>query len=100
MKSENLLHNHITRTEEAIADQSEATPQFRFPELERLLLTPHGAALPHLRTRLSHTCHELERVIRQGSQTDAERAQKALQAWGQTLSFLDELEVDLKNSRR
>jgi hypothetical protein len=45
-----------------------------------------------MRSRLTRTHQELERIIRQGTQEDAARATRAARAYTVTLALLDELE--------
>ncbi|HEV2763181.1 MAG TPA: hypothetical protein VGV38_09310 [Pyrinomonadaceae bacterium] len=63
-----------------------------YPSLGRLFEGSDTRALEEMRTRLGRTNQDLERVVRQGSKEDAERAGRASRAVAATLTFLDELE--------
>lgn len=71
---------------------------FNYPSLGKLFEGQNAdASLADMRTRLARTNQDLERVIRQGSKEDAERAAKVTRAFAITLAFLSELE-ELRNS--
>lgn len=65
---------------------------FNYPSLGRLLEGGDPRALEEMRGRLARTRQELERVVRQGSREDADRAARAERAVGLTLSLLDTLD--------
>ena len=65
---------------------------FNYPSLGRLLEGADARALEEMRARLARTGQELERVVRQGTKEDAERASRAARAVTQTLSLLDQHE--------
>lgn len=63
-----------------------------YPSISRLFDGPDPNALEDMRSKLSRTSQDLERVIRQGSKEDAERAERAVKAIGVTQDFLNTLE--------
>ena len=65
---------------------------FNYPSLGRLLEGGDPRALEEMRGRLARTGQELERVVRQGTREDAERAARAARAVTLTLSLLDTLD--------
>ncbi|HEV2861549.1 MAG TPA: hypothetical protein VGX48_11115 [Pyrinomonadaceae bacterium] len=65
---------------------------FNYPSLGRLLEGGDPRALEEMRGRLTRTAQELERVVRQGSREDADRAARAARAVTLTLELLDSLE--------
>lgn len=65
---------------------------FNFPSLERLFDERDPNALPEMRARLGRTNQDLERVVRQGTKEDADRATHISHAYDLTLHLLDELE--------
>ncbi|HEX8720762.1 MAG TPA: hypothetical protein VF736_09050 [Pyrinomonadaceae bacterium] len=65
---------------------------FHYPSLGRLLEGGDPRALEEMRGRLARTRQELERVVRQGTREEAERAARAERAVGLTLSLLDTLD--------
>ena len=70
-------------------DYGESNQGGGFPSLERLL--NNRASASAMRAGLTYTIRLLERVVRQGTKTDAMRAQRALEAWKSAFSFLDQL---------
>ena len=65
---------------------------FNYPSLGRLLEGGDPRALEEMRGRLARTGQELERVVRQGTREDADRAARAARAVTLTLSLLDTLD--------
>ncbi len=65
---------------------------FNYPSLGRLLEGGDPRALEEMRGRLARTGQELERVVRQGSREDADRAARAARAVTLTLELLDSLD--------
>jgi hypothetical protein len=65
---------------------------FNYPALGRLLEGGDPRALEEMRGRLARTNLELERVVRQGTREDADRAARAARAVTLTLSLLDTLD--------
>ena len=83
---------HETRPNEAGAAAADLASLFNYPSLGRLLEGGDQRALEEMRGRLTRTRQELERVVRQGTREDAERAARAERAVGLTLSLLDTLD--------
>ena len=75
--------------DEAAGDLSSV---FNYPSLGQLFDADDTRPLEELRARLQRTSQDLERVVRQGPKTDAERASRAARAVAVTLRFLDDLE--------
>lgn len=75
------------------ASASDLSGLFNYPSLGRLLEGADPRALEEMRARLARTGQELERVVRQGTKEDAERASRAARAITQTLSLLDQLDA-------
>jgi hypothetical protein len=69
----------------------------KFPSLSRLFQGPDRAALEEMRSRLTQTNQHLERVIRQGTKQDSERATLASRSYNLTLKVLKELEDNLRD---
>ena len=65
---------------------------FNYPSLGRLLEGGDPRVLEEMRGRLARTNQELERVIRQGTREDADRATRAARAVTLTLALLDTLD--------
>ena len=66
-----------------------------FPSLSRLFQGADRAALSDLRSQLTQTNQYLERVIRQGTKEDADRAVLISRSYNLTLTLLKELEGHL-----
>lgn len=82
----------------APSTQEDLAALFNYPSLGRLFDSQTGASeLAAMRERFAATIQNLERVQRQGSQTDATRAARIVEAYRTTLKFLDELEQLGKN---
>jgi hypothetical protein len=65
---------------------------FKFPSLGRLFQGEDRTALTKIRARLTLSSQDLDRVIRQGTKADADRAIIISRSYGLALSVLDELE--------
>ena len=79
-------------TDSSAAPASDLSTLFHYPAIGRLFENSDTSALSQMRQRLTLTSQNLERVIRQGTKDDAERAARALRAVGATLGLLDSLE--------
>ena len=66
-----------------------------FPSLSRLFQGADRAALSEVRSQLTQTNQYLERVIRQGTKEDADRAILISRSYDLTLTLLKELEGHL-----
>ena len=76
-------------TDAAAIDLSEF---FKFPSLGRLFQGADRAPLEGMRSRLTLTSQNLERVIRQGGKTDADQAILISRSYQLALNVLDELD--------
>lgn len=65
---------------------------YNYPSLGRLLEGGDPRALEEMRGRLARTNQELERVVRQGTREEADRAARAARAVALTLELLDTLD--------
>lgn len=65
---------------------------YHYPSLGRLFEQPQSEELRQMRARLERTSQDLERVVRQGSREDAERAARAARAYETVLGLLSDLE--------
>jgi cell fate (sporulation/competence/biofilm development) regulator YlbF (YheA/YmcA/DUF963 family) len=63
-----------------------------YPALDKLFDEHNPNALAEIRGKFDKTQQDLERVIRQGSKEDAEKASKVSRAIKITLDFLDNIE--------
>jgi hypothetical protein len=66
-----------------------------FPSLSRLFQGADRSALSEIRSQLTQTNQYLERVIRQGTKDDADRAVLISRSFDLTLTLLNELEGQL-----
>lgn len=76
----------------ADAQAADLAGLFNYPSLGRLLEGGDPRALEEMRGRLARTNQELERVVRQGTREDAERAGRAARAVALTLELLETLD--------
>lgn len=81
-----------TLREGADATTADLAGLFHYPSLGRLLEGGDPRALEEMRGQLARTNQELERVVRQGTREDADRATRAARAVTLTLALLDSLE--------
>jgi hypothetical protein len=70
---------------------------FNFSSLGRYFDGEDYHLLPELRARLRRTKEDLERVVRQGTRDDAERAASAASAYTVVLSLLERLDAMRRN---
>ena len=70
---------------------SDLSSLFNYPSLGRLFETLDSPALTEMRARMSVTNQDLERVVRQGSKDEAERAARILRAYQAAFKLLDDL---------
>lgn len=66
---------------------------FKYPSLEKVFDRTDARQFSAMKLKMQGTVAELERVIRRGSQEDAEKAAKVAEAYQTALKFLDELEM-------
>lgn len=81
--------NHISSFGITIEDISKI---LNYPALDKLFDEHNPNSITEIRAKFNKTHQELERVIRQGSKADAEKAEITLQAINITLAFLANLE--------
>ena len=74
------------------ASPADLASLLNYPSLGRLFEGSDTQALEDMRARLARTNEDLERVVRQGTKDEAERAARASRAVGVTLALLKELE--------
>ncbi len=87
--TENNLQNQISSFGISIEDIAKI---LNYPSLDKLFDDNNPNALADIRVKFNQTKQDLERVIRQGSKIDAEKADKAMKALNITLDFLANLE--------
>jgi hypothetical protein len=71
-----------------------------FPSLSRLFQGVDRAALSEIRSQLTQTKQHFERVIRQGTKEDADRAALISRSYDLTLTVLQELENHLSQTAK
>jgi hypothetical protein len=71
-----------------------------FPSLSRLFQGVDRAPLSEIRSHLTQTKQHLERVIRQGTKEDADRAVLISRSYDLTLTLLQELEGHLSQTAK
>ena len=81
-----------TLREGADAGTADLAGLFNYPSLGRLLEGGDPRALEEMRGLLARTNQELERVVRQGSREEADRAARAARAVTLTLALLESLD--------
>jgi cell fate (sporulation/competence/biofilm development) regulator YlbF (YheA/YmcA/DUF963 family) len=87
--TENNLQNQTSSFGITIEDIAKI---LNYPSLDKLFDDHNPNALADIRVKFNQTKQDLERVIRQGSKIDAEKADKTMQALNITLDFLADLE--------
>lgn len=65
---------------------------YNYPAIGKLFSEPNSADLQNIRTKLNSTRERLDTIVRKGSNEEAEKATKALEAIRLTLEFLQNLE--------
>ncbi len=65
---------------------------FKYPSLEKVFDPTDEKQLTTLKQKMQATIEDLERVIRRGSNEDAAKAAKVVEAYKISLNFLDELD--------
>jgi hypothetical protein len=77
------------------AQPLDLTAFLKFPSLSRLFQSPASNDLAKMRAQLRQTNERLERVVRQGTKEEADRALLVSRSYTLTLALLDELEQHL-----
>ncbi|HET6976004.1 MAG TPA: hypothetical protein VFI24_06760 [Pyrinomonadaceae bacterium] len=99
--SKELHSSYVIEGGESAHSQANDLSAFlKFPSLSRLFQGPDRAALSEMRSRLMQTNQHLERVIRQGTKQDSERAMLASRSYNLTLKLLKELEDNLSDTTK
>ena len=73
-------------------DPSDLSSLYHYPSLGGLFEQPASPQLEEMRGRLARTTQSLERVVRQGTKDEAERAGRALRAYETVVGLLDDLQ--------
>lgn len=68
-----------------------------YPSLERAFGGDVASGAEKIKQKMAESVAEFERVVRRGTQSEAEKAGRVLAAYKTTLAFLDELESLRKN---
>jgi cell fate (sporulation/competence/biofilm development) regulator YlbF (YheA/YmcA/DUF963 family) len=84
--------NSATQTSSFGISIEDISKILNYPSLDKLFDENNPNALAEIRGKFGKTQEDLERVIRQGSKEDAEKAGKVSRAIKITLDFLDNLE--------
>lgn len=93
-KSKDFLPESI----DAVGEMQSSDELYSFPSVSRLFAAAEPGRLDALRGGYRRLQTELDIVIRKGSNAEAAKAQKALDAINITLGFLDSLESKSKNN--
>jgi len=72
--------------------QTASEPSFKYPSFEHLFTSNGANGLTEVRSRLQFTKQNLERVVRQGSPEDAERARCVIKSYETVIGFFTEIE--------
>lgn len=76
----------------AATDASDLSTLYHYPSLGVLFEQPNSPQLEEMRARFSRTTQALERVVRQGTKDDAERAARVLRAYEAVSGLFDDLQ--------
>jgi hypothetical protein len=80
--------------------QKDLSAFLKFPSLSRLFQGADRTALTEMRSQLIQTNQGFERVIRQGTKEDADRAALISRSYDLALGLLDELERQLAETTK
>jgi hypothetical protein len=72
----------------------------KYPSLESVFDQNQPSGFAEIKQKLQETISNLERVIRRGEKTDAERAGVVIEAYQTAINFLSELETLRKSQLR
>ncbi len=64
----------------------------QYPLLERVFDPADAQNFPALKQKMQSTIDDLERVVRRGTKTDAEKAARVLESYKLVSNFLDEMD--------
>lgn len=76
----------------AATDAPDLSSLYHYPSLGGLFEQPDSPQLEEMRGRFSRSQQALERVVRQGTKDEAERATRALRAYETVLGLFDDLQ--------
>jgi hypothetical protein len=76
----------------AATDSSDLSSLYHYPSLGALFEQPNSPQLAEMRERFSRSTQALERVVRQGTKDEAERASRALRAYEAATGLFDDLQ--------
>lgn len=76
----------------AATDSPDLSSLYHYPSLGGLFEQPDSPQLEEMRARFSRSKQALERVVRQGTKDEAERATRALRAYETVSGLLDDLQ--------
>jgi hypothetical protein len=83
------------RSSASVPPENDLSAFLNFPSLSRLFQGVDRAALSEIRSQLTQTKQYFERVIRQGTKEDSDRAVLISRSYDLTLTLLEELEGHL-----
>lgn len=81
-----------TPAELTAAERETIETLVNYPNLERAFAENSNAGAEKTKQKLRERIVEIERVVRRGTQSDADKATRILNAYQTTLDFLEELE--------
>ncbi len=90
MSEINQRHEDLTTKS---GDETDLSSLFNYPAIGKLFDSSGDQALLEMRARLRGTAERLDRIIRQGSREEADRATTARRALTLTEELLDSLET-------
>lgn len=73
---------------------------YNYPSIGKLFSTPELNNLQTIRTKLNDTRQRLDTIVRRGSNEEANKASKALEAITITLNFLQNLEEERQKNNQ
>ena len=76
----------------AATDSPDLSSLYHYPSLGGLFEQPDSPQLAEMRERFSQSKQALERVLRQGTKDDAERAKRVLRAYEAVSGLFDDLQ--------
>ena len=76
----------------AATDAPDLSSLYHYPSLGALFEQPDSPQLEEMRARFSRSTQALERVLRQGTKDEAERAGRALRAYETVSALFDNLQ--------
>jgi hypothetical protein len=86
------VKNTLSETPSHTESQSVSKPLFKYPSFEHLFNSNGANGLAEVCSRLQQTKQNLERVVRQGSPADAERARRVIKSYETVIGFFTQIE--------